>query len=86
MGAARRRARAARSSRSRDKAELVALLQKLGAIYADQLNDDAGAVSAFKRLLELEPEDRRAQEQLKKRYVAAHAWDDLEAFYAATGK
>jgi tetratricopeptide (TPR) repeat protein len=68
------------------QAELVPLLQKLGTIYADQLNDDAGAIEAFRRLLQLEPEDRRAQEQLKKRYVAAHAWDDLEAFYAQTGK
>ena len=45
------------------------LLQKLGTIYADKLNDDHGAIDAFKRLLELEPDDRRAQEQLKKRYV-----------------
>jgi tetratricopeptide (TPR) repeat protein len=69
-----------------DKAEMVALLQKLGTIYADQLNDDQGAIDAFRRLLEVEPEDRRAQEQLKKRYVTAHAWDELESFYAATGK
>jgi tetratricopeptide (TPR) repeat protein len=69
-----------------DRAELVQLLQKLGAIYADQLNDDAGAISAFKRLLDLEPEDRRAQEQLKKRYVTAHAWDELETFYSSSGK
>ncbi|HMI90215.1 MAG TPA: hypothetical protein VK509_02575, partial [Polyangiales bacterium] len=75
-----------KSTQVSDKAELVALLQKLGTIYGDQLNDDAGAVAAFKRLLEVEPEDRRAQEQLKKRYIAAHAWEELEAFYAASGK
>lgn len=69
-----------------DKAEVVGLLQKLGTIYGDQLNDESGAIEAYRRLLGLEPEDRRAQEQLKKRYVAAHAWDELEAFYAATGK
>ena len=71
---------------SADRAETVQILQKLGTIYGDQLNDDGGAVSAYKRLLELAPDDRRAQEQLKKRYVAAHAWDDLEAFYSANGK
>ncbi len=66
--------------------ELVALLQKLGMIYADKLSDDDGAVKAFKRLLEIEPTDRRAQEQLKKRYAALKAWDDLEEFYAGTDK
>src|SRR4029077_16180068 len=69
-----------------DKAELVQLLQKLGTLYADQLSDDEGAIDAFRRLLEIEPEDRRAQEQLKKRYVTARAWDELEAFYAASAK
>lgn len=62
------------------------LLTKLGMIYADKLNDDRGAVSAFQRLLALDPDDRRAQEQLKRRYVAIKAWDDLEAFYQSTGK
>ena len=66
--------------------EQVQLLQKLGMIYADKLSNDEGAIDAFKRLLELDPNDRRAQEQLKKRFVAARAWDDLEAFYAATEK
>ncbi len=61
-------------------------LQKLGMIYADKIGDDAGAVRAFKRLLELEPGDRRASEQLKRRYVALKAWDELEEFYAASGK
>ena len=41
---------------------------------------------AFKRLLELAPDERRAQEQLKKRYVALRDWDELEAFYATTDK
>lgn len=58
-------------------------LQKLGMIYADKVGDDQGAIRAFKQLLELDPEDRRAQEQLKRRYVALGAWDDLEQFYAA---
>ncbi|MFO0712453.1 MAG: tetratricopeptide repeat protein [Sandaracinus sp.] len=66
--------------------ELKQLLAKLGMIYADKLTDDHGAVSAFQRLLTLDPEDKRAQEQLKRRYVAIKAWDDLEAFYAPSGK
>ena len=41
---------------------------------------------AFQRLLELRPDERRAQEQLKKRYAALRDWDALEAFYATTDK
>jgi tetratricopeptide (TPR) repeat protein len=63
-----------------------ALLTKLGTIYADKLNDDRGAVSAYSRLLAFDPEDKRAQEQLKRRYVAIKAWDELEAFYEPSGK
>jgi golgin subfamily B member 1 len=71
---------------AKDNAELVALLQKLGNVYAEKLNDDANALTAYKRLLELDPNDRRAQEQLKKRWVATGAWDELEAFYSTTDK
>lgn len=62
------------------------LLQKLGMIYADKIGDDAGAVRAFRRLLEVSPGDRRASEQLKRRYVALKAWDELEEFYAENEK
>ena len=61
-------------------------LQKLGMIYADKIGNDEGAIGAFKKLLELDPSDRRAQEQLKRRYVSLGAWDELEAFYAANEK
>jgi len=61
-------------------------LQKLGMIYADKIGNDEGAIGAFKKLLELDPDDRRAQEQLKRRYVSLGAWDELESFYAANEK
>ncbi len=69
-----------------DESELKAALQKLGMIYADKIGNDEGAVNAFRRLLALDPDDRRAQEQLKRRFVALKAWDDLEDFYGATEK
>lgn len=74
------------STQMSGEAELVQLLTKLGSVYADKVHDDEGAVRAYQRLLELKPDDRRAQEQLKKRYVALKSWDDLEGFYAATEK
>ncbi|MGF1469684.1 MAG: tetratricopeptide repeat protein [Sandaracinaceae bacterium] len=67
-----------------DEAALKQSLQKLGMIYADKLSDNEGAVRTFQRLLAIDPEDRRAQEQLKRRYIALRAWDELEDFYATT--
>ncbi len=67
-------------------AELQQYLQKLGVIYADKVGDDERAVRVFQRLLSYDPEDRRAQEQLKRRYVVLGAWDELEAFYAQNEK
>ncbi|MDJ0762320.1 MAG: tetratricopeptide repeat protein [Myxococcota bacterium] len=64
----------------------VPLLQKLGQIYGDKLGDDKKAVDAWKAIIDINPDDRRAQEQLKKRYLSMQAWEELENFYAATGK
>jgi tetratricopeptide (TPR) repeat protein len=69
-----------------DPAARIALLVKLGMIAGDKLNDDALAVEAWRGVLALDPNDRRAQEALKKRYLAMHAWDELETFYAESGK
>ncbi len=69
-----------------DTNEKIQLLNKLGQIVGDRLNDDVRAVEAYRQLLTLSPDDRRAQEQLKKRYVTLGRWDDLELFYADSGK
>lgn len=69
-----------------DAKEKGALLTKLGTIASDRINDDVLAVEAWRGVLALDPNDRRAQEALKKRYLALHAWDDLEAFYAESGR
>ena len=63
-----------------------ALLGKLGALYGERLNDDAAAVEAWRQLLALNPQDRKAQEALKKKYLTLGRWDDLEVFYAESGK
>lgn len=69
-----------------DSAQKVQILTKLGTIYGDRLNNDEGAVAAWRQLLAIEPNDRKAQEALKKKYLALGRWDDLEVFYAETGK
>src|SRR5262249_1582980 len=69
-----------------DNAARIQILGKLASIYGDRLNNDEGAVSAWRTLLTLDPGDRKAQEALKKKYLALGWWDDLEVFYSETGK
>lgn len=69
-----------------DNAQRIQILTKLGTIYGDRLNNDEGAVTAWRSLLSIDPNDRKAQEALKKKYLALGRWDDLEGFYAESGK
>ena len=62
------------------------LLGKLGQLYGERLNNDEAAVEAWRQLLTLNPADRKAQEALKKLYLKLGRWDDLEVFYAESGK
>jgi len=68
-----------------DEAERVGYLTKLGQIAGDRLKDDSRAAEAYRQLLTLKPDDRRAQEQLKKRYVALGKWEELEVFFSESG-
>jgi tetratricopeptide (TPR) repeat protein len=64
----------------------VQLLTKLGQVVGDRLKDEERAIEVYRALVTLEPDNRRAQEQLKKRYLALGRWDDLDEFYAASGR
>ncbi len=63
-----------------------ATYKKLGQLYGDRLGDDEKAVEAWRALLAINPGERSAQEALKKKYIALGKWDDLEVFYADSGK
>ena len=80
------RARAAGRGDLRRAGAKIQVLTKLGTIYGDRLNNDEGAVTAWRTLLTLDPNDRKAQEALKKKYLALGMWDELELFYAEAGK
>ncbi|MCU0661270.1 MAG: tetratricopeptide repeat protein, partial [Myxococcota bacterium] len=69
-----------------DAGEKMSLLQKLGSLYGEKVGDDNKAVEVWKAVLDIDPEDRRAQDQLKKRYLAMRAFPELEAFYASADK
>ena len=64
----------------------IQVLTKLGMVYGDRLNNDEGAVRAWRMLLTLDPNDRRAQDALKRKYITLGRWDDLEIFFADSGK
>ncbi|MGA2449699.1 MAG: tetratricopeptide repeat protein [Polyangiaceae bacterium] len=64
----------------------IQVLTKLGLVYGDRLANDDGAVRAWRLLLTLDPNDRRAQDALKRKYIALGRWDDLEVFFADSGK
>ena len=64
-----------------DDAERVAVLQKLGVIYGTRLEDDERTVETWKRVLAIEPGDHRAQADLRKRFLKAGDWEQLEWFF-----
>ena len=74
------------ASATYDQAQQEQIYAKLGQLYGERLNNDEAAVEAWRKLLALNPNDRKAQEALKKKYLALGLWDDLEVFYADSGK
>ena len=67
-------------------AKRSAILTKLGILYTEKVQDTARATAAWQALLLAEPENRRAQDALKKLYLQQRDWNALEGFYAAQGK
>ncbi len=58
---------------------------ELGILYTDRVEDHEKAVEAWKRLLAVDPKNRRAQDALKKLYLAQKDWQALEEFYGGLG-
>ncbi len=66
-----------------DSAQKLAILQKLGAVYADRLKDNAGATKTWRRVLEISPGQAKALRVLREAYLAAEDYDALEQLYAS---
>ena len=69
-----------------DTAKKVAMLQKLGVLFTDRVKDPVRATNAWRELLHVDPENRRAQDAIKKLFIEQKSWDDLENFYARQNK
>jgi tetratricopeptide (TPR) repeat protein len=68
---------------SSDAARL-AILQRLGAIYSERMQDHKGAMSAWHRVLDLSPGHPKALRVLRDSYLALGDYDGLSALYAAS--
>ncbi|MCB9730663.1 MAG: tetratricopeptide repeat protein [Deltaproteobacteria bacterium] len=68
-----------------DPEEKVALLEKLGLVYTTRMDDPDKAAEVWKRLLALDPEHRKAQAELRKKYLAEQDWEGLEWFFRSYG-
>jgi tetratricopeptide (TPR) repeat protein len=63
----------------------VAWLQKMALLCTNSLDEPVRAIEAWRSLLEIAPGNLRAQDALKRLYVAGKAWEELEAFFALHG-
>jgi golgin subfamily B member 1 len=68
-----------------DKTRIEAL-QRLGLLYTEKVENSGKAIEAWRRLLLIDENNRRAQDALKKLFVTEGRWDDLEEFYRTRGK
>jgi tetratricopeptide (TPR) repeat protein len=66
-----------------DEAGKLAALQKLGAVYAEQLQDQPRAVSTWRRVLALSPGHSRALRVLRESYLSSGDFDALEELYGS---
>ncbi|MCL2779704.1 MAG: tetratricopeptide repeat protein [Polyangiaceae bacterium] len=61
---------------------LLAVLQKLGSVYTDRLEDHAGALRTWRRVLDLSPGHPKALRILRDSYLAMDDYNGLTELYA----
>jgi tetratricopeptide (TPR) repeat protein len=60
----------------------AAAWQKLGQLYTERVEEQPEkAIDAWRRVLQIQPDSARAQDALKKLFVARRAWNELEALF-----
>ena len=59
----------------------IAVLQKLGGVYADRLSDPRRAAGAWRRVLDIRPDHTRAMRVLRDAYLAAGDFDAIAELY-----
>jgi tetratricopeptide (TPR) repeat protein len=74
-----------RANTADDDATRLTMLQKLGTIYADRLQDHKGSMRAWHRVLDLAPGNAKALRVLRDGYLALGDYEGLTTLYATTG-
>ena len=59
----------------------IRVLQKLALLHAERLNDPAGSMQCWRRILALEPKHGRALRSVRDAMLKARDWDGLEQLY-----
>ncbi len=73
-----------RAAVASDDATRLSVLQKLGAVYSDRLHDHAKAMSAWRRVLGIQPGHAKALRVLRDSLLAVGDYDGLSELYAQT--
>jgi tetratricopeptide (TPR) repeat protein len=71
-----------RANLTEDPAAKLAVLQKLGTVFAERLQDHAGSLRVWRRVLELSPGHTTALRILRESYLAIGDFDGLTELYA----
>ncbi|MBI5533423.1 MAG: tetratricopeptide repeat protein [Deltaproteobacteria bacterium] len=71
-----------RVEQAADENTRINVLQKLGQIYSERLNDPRKAAGAWRRVLEIRPGQSRALRVLRDAYLAAEDYDGLTDLYS----
>ncbi len=69
-----------------DKVQRIAVLAKLALVASERLADEVLSASAWRRVLDEDPADRRAVEALKKKYLQLARFSDLEKLFEESQK
>jgi tetratricopeptide (TPR) repeat protein len=70
-----------RKLRTCDRDQAIALLQHLGGLYGDRLQNRTSAIGVWTEVLRLSPGHDKATRRLRDAYVADRRWDELTALY-----
>ncbi len=74
-----------RAASAADAATRLAVLQKLGTVYSDRVNDPAKAMTAWRRVLAVQPGHAKALRVLRDSHLAIGDYDGLVELYAQNG-
>ena len=69
-----------------DKSQRIAVLAKLALVASERLADETLSASAWRRVLNEDPADRRAVEALKKKYLQLARFGELEGLFEESQK